>query len=645
MAASSCWYPDDSVIASARLGSMMRRLAVADFDALYDVSIGDAASYWSAVADDLGWHWRTPWREFRRDPRGAPFAEFFVGAELNWVDNVLAQARSNLRRDSIAIVGENEEGEIREVTYGALTRMTMRAAGGLRACGIGVGDRVGLMLPQGIEAAVALMALSVLGAIVVPLFSGFGADAVSDRLVACDAKGLIVAGAFSRRGRKMDTADLVAACRSRVPTLDTVVVVDNGGDQTRQEACAWGSLFDAEPVDAPVSVAANHPFMVLFTSGTTGKPKGTVHTHAGFPLKVMHDAAYLFDLREGERWFWPSDMGWVVGPLTTIAALSLGATLVCYDGAPDVPDWRRIPDLLARHAVTHFGASPTLIRAMAAASVRPVDAASLRILISAGEVFDAEHFDWFFRTFGHGRLPIINYTGGTEASGALLSNVVLRPITPSGFNAVSPGIEAAVIDEKGEQIAGQVGELALRGPFIGMTHSFWRDDERYLESYWRQHAGLWTHGDLAIHDHDGQMYLLGRSDDTLKIAGKRLGPAEVEAAVLDRGVAVKEVAAVGVPDPVKGQQLVLCVVPLAGYAIDTLANDIADHVANALGKAFRPQHVLFVDALPRTRNAKVMRRVIRQILGGLPPGDLSSLENPDAVAALHALRERIAASR
>lgn len=636
-----CWMPDARTRSTARLNSLMARLGVPDYDALLALSVEDPESYWSAVIDDLGWRWRTPWRTFHQATRGPQFAEHFVGAELNWVDNALAHASAADRGDWIALASETEDGATRHATYRDLAGMVLRAASGLQARGVGMGDRVGLMLPQGVEAVVALLALSAIGAIVVPLFTGFGEDAVSDRLSICGAKAWIISSRFTRRGRSVYTDGLIEACMGKVLSLQTVIVVDGRNGAAAPGRVAWEDLLDAEPIAQPVPVPANHPFMVLFTSGTTGRPKGTVHTHAGFPIKVLHDAAYLFDLRPRERWFWPSDMGWVVGPLTIVSALCIGATLACYDGAPDVPDWQRIPGFIKRHRISHFGASPTLIRALAAASVKPGDLDTLRVLISAGEVLDAEHFDWFFKVFGAGRLPIINYTGGTEVSGALLSNVVLRPIKPSGFNSVSPGIHAAVIDDAAAEVAGQVGELALKAPFIGMTQSFWQEDERYLDSYWRQHPGLWVHGDLAVKDPDGHFFLLGRSDDTLKIAGKRLGPAEVEAVVLDGGMPVKEVAAVGLPDAMKGQQLVLCVVLLAKGEDETLKREIQNKVASALGKPFRPGYVLFVDELPKTRNLKVMRRVIRQVLCGMPAGDLSSLENPGSVQALERLRGRL----
>jgi acetyl-CoA synthetase len=347
-----------------------------------------------------------------------------------------------------------------------------------------------------------------------------------------------------------------------------------------------------------------------------------------------------FDIAPDDRFCWPADMGWVAGPLVLCGALMRGATLVTYDGAPDVPDWGRMAGLIARHRVTHHGASPTLIRSLAAHAPRALaaDRSSLRLLVTAGEGIDPGHFLWYQDRFGEGRCPVINYTGGTEVSGGLLGNVPVLPIVPAGFNAVSPGIRVEVLDEAGRPVRDQVGELAVLAPFVGMTRAFWQDRERYLETYWSRFPGIWVHGDLALRrGSDGVFFLRGRSDDTLKIAGKRLGPAEVEEVLLELpGIA--EAAAIGVEDAAKGQRLVVFLVP-AQEAPPNLAASVAPHVEKRLGRAFRPATVHVVAELPKTRSLKIMRRVIRNLYAGQAPGDLSALDNPSALAPLRALAE------
>jgi acetyl-CoA synthetase len=348
---------------------------------------------------------------------------------------------------------------------------------------------------------------------------------------------------------------------------------------------------------------ANDPFMVIFTSGTTGKPKGAVHTHGGFPLKIAHDALVHFDVDSEAVFCWPADMGWIAGSLVLSTALLRGATLVCYDGAPDFPDWSRLSRIVERHGVTHLGSAPTLIRGLAnhEAEALAGDRSTLRLLITAGEAIDREHFSWFRGVFGEGRVPLINYTGGTEVSGGLLSSVLVRPIAAGAFNTVSPGVDAFVSDGAGGRLVDQPGELAIGAPFVGMTQSFWQDDERYLASYWERVPGTWVHGDLAIQRESGDFLMLGRSDDTIKVAGKRLGPGEVEDVLISLPE-IADVAVIGVPDPLKGQHVVVFAVMAADWDGDeeALRAEVRRRIDASLGKAFRPGELHIVGDLPKT---------------------------------------------
>jgi acetyl-CoA synthetase len=478
------------------------------------------------------------------------------------------------------------------------------------------------------EAAVSLLAVAALGAIAVPLFSGFGVEAIASRLRDSSASVLIASGGFHRRGRLIDNAATIARVRDVVVLSSVVVKRADGLVATVPESVDWQSVADCPDSVAEVAMDSNDPFMIIYTSGTTGRPKGTVHTHGGFPLKIAHDAAVFFDLAPGDVWFWPCDMGWVAGPMTLASALIRKTTLVMYDGAPDFPDWRRIGQIVESTRATHLGASPTLIRGLASneKALLAADRSTVRILITAGEVIDADHFRWYSRAFGDA--PVINFTGGTEVTGGLLSNVVARPIVPGGFNTVSPAIEIDVVDVSGRPVVDQVGELAIRKPFPGMTQSFWGDDARYLETYWNKVEGLWIHGDLAMKRSDGAFFLLGRSDDTLKIAGKRVGPAEVEEIVAGYQ-AIAEVAAIGIEDAKKGERLVVFVTGRGGQRPDEgqLSVAIAGLLEKELGKAFRPSRVHVVGAMPKTKSGKVMRRLIRNWYTGTPAGDLSGLED------------------
>lgn len=627
------WLPSADYVERAELTALCRQIGADDYRTLYRHSIARPDDYWQTVLRHLAVHWSRPYGTYVDLSVGLPFPRWFVGGRLNWVSTFLARAAAPHLSDQPAVVSEREDGSTSTTTYAELALAVRKFAAGLLSLGLSRGDRIGLLMPMGLEAVVSFLAISYIGAITVPLFTGFGTDAVVARLSIAGARGLIAPAGFTRRGRRIGLGPLLREVVMCLPQLDCLLLDDDGGDSELPAHANWDAIAAHEP-DRPIEILdPNDPFMIVFTSGTTGAPKGTVHTHGGFPLKIVHDAAVHFDLRERDVWLWPADMGWVVGPITTIGALMRGATLVCYDGAPDASGWDRHFRLVDRHRVTHYGASPTLIRALASNSEnRPRELASLRVLITAGEVIDPEHFIWFSQAFGGGRCPVINYTGGTEVSGALLANVVVGPIFPSGFNAVSPAIELDVLGEDGRPITDQVGELVIRKPFVGMTLPFWRDHERYLETYWSRWPDLWVHGDLALRRKDGVFFLLGRSDDTLKIAGKRLGPAEVEAIVLEHPDAA-EAAAIGIADAVKGQKLVLFVVA-ANAAAPRLEVELARRVEERLGKPFRPDRVHVVAQLPRTRNAKVMRRVLRRVYLGEEPGDISALENPAALEAI-----------
>jgi len=630
------WVANADQIETANVTALARMLGASDFDELYAISVDDPRRYWDAVNAFCRIVWSRPYTDYADFSDGIEFPKWFIGGELNWVDTVLQWAEDPATAKATAITAEREDGSVRSITYADLRDQTRAVAAGLKRMGVARGDRVGLLIENGIEAVVSILAVSHLGAIIAPLFSGFGADAIVSRLDSCAAKGLIISRGFSRRGRFIDTVATAVAARERLPSLEFVVV--SGADEVADLPPGFSRWADilGDPAEAATAerMSPDDPFMVIYTSGTTGKPKGAVHIHGGFPLKIAIDAAINFNVKPGDVYCWPADVGWIAGSLVIASAILRGATLVCYDGAPNFPDWSRMSRLIERHRVTHFGSSPTLIRGMAAneAEATAGDMSTVELLITAGETISAEHFLWYQRAFGRGEVPVINYTGGTEVSGGLLSNVLVKPIVPSGFNAVTPGLKADVVDPSGKPVRNAIGELAVLGPFVGMTQSFWQDRERYLDSYWRTIPGIWVHGDLSMRNDDGVFFLLGRSDDTIKVAGKRVGPAEIEhlVAVLPE---VDEAAVIGVEDAQKGQALVLFVVLAAGADPnpDEIRQRLTQRIGDALGKPFAPKEVHVVSELPKTRSQKIMRRVIRSVYSGGPAGDLTSLVNPHAI--------------
>ncbi|MGU3492965.1 AMP-binding protein [Xanthobacteraceae bacterium A53D] len=628
------WHPRADDVRNANVSALARQLDLPDYDALHRFSVAHPDAYWRAVVSFCRIAWRKDFDTYLDASGGKAFPRWFAGGELNWTDTVFAWGADPQLAGRKAIVAEREDGSVTTVDYAELESRVRRFAAGLRAIGVKRGERVGLLMETGVEATISLMALSYIGAIVVPLFSGFGADAILSRLESSGARGIIGTRGFRRRGRLVDASAVIAEVMQRLPAIDLLVMKrSEAGDAIPDGAHDWEAIAaTVDPGGRAEPMSPDDPFMVIFTSGTTGKPKGAVHTHGSFPLKIAHDSAVHFDVNPGDVFCWPADMGWIAGTLVISCALLRGATLVCYDGAPDFPDWSRMSRLIERHRVTHYGSAPTLIRGLEAnrAEAMKGDVSSVRLLITAGEGIDPEHFLAHQRAFGRGECPMINYTGGTEVSGALLSSVIVKPIAAAGFNTGSPGVEVDVVGPDGASLAEGVGELAVRQPFVGMTQSFWRDDARYLESYWSAVPDLWIHGDLAVRDGHGGFFMRGRSDDTIKVAGKRLGPAEVEEVLLELD-AVNEAAAIGVDDPVKGQKLVVFLVAAADAQKGTLPDVVTRQVEARLGKPFRPANVHIVPELPKTRSSKVMRRLIRSVYCGLPMGDLSSLDNPSAL--------------
>ena len=639
------WEPNPQWIADSNLQAFMDRHGIASYDDLLQRSISDLDWFWRAVLDDLDIRFYAPYTQVVDLSRGVEFPRWCVDAKLNIVHNCLDKWQGTEREAQVALRYEGEEGQVRTLTYGELHREVCRCANALRALGLGKGDAIGLYMPMIPEIAIALLAIVKIGGIVLPLFSGYGPSAIVTRLNDAAARAVFTADGFFRRGRAVAMKPTLDQALAEVPTVRHVIVARRAGLEvpwTQGRDHWWHELIPGQPDTGETEPTdAEDVLMVIYTSGTTGRPKGAVHTHCGFPVKGAQDMRQPMDLKPGQVMYWMTDMGWMMGPWLVFGTLLNGATMLLYDGAPDYPGVDRVWALCARHGVHILGLSPVLVRALRPHGVAPIrdhDLSCLRAVGSTGSPWDPESWMWLFEHVLEGRKPILNYTGGTEISGGILCGNFFRPLRPAAFSGPIPGMAADVVDEQGRSVRGAVGELVVRGPWIGMTRGFWRDPERYLETYWNRFPGIWVHGDFAAVDRDGLWYLLGRSDDTIKVAGKRLGPAEVES-IVNAHPDVTESAAIGVPHPVKDNEVVVFVVLRPGVAAsEALRRALEEQVAARLGKPLRPREVKFVRALPKTRNAKVMRRVIRAAYLGEPLGDVSSLEDPGTVDAIREAR-------
>jgi acetyl-CoA synthetase len=667
--------PDEAFAESTNVRQFMREYGIDDHESLIERTTtdvpGEPASgvewFWDEIVDYLGIEFDEPYEQVRDDTDGPQFSEWYPGGRLNVAHNVVERHAEGDSANQVACLWEGEPGDERKLTFRELSNQTARVANYLESVGIGRGDTVGLYMPMVPEVISILYGCFAVGAIAVPIFSGFGREATATRIADSECSVLFTADGFYRRGSEVTlkgTADEAIADTGHV---EHTVVYDrlghtpagddsgepddpseaDGGtdtgtvpwtDRDVQWATAVGEQSRAYE---PKSLPADQECLLLYSSGTTGEPKGIVHTHAGVQVQCAKEIHFGFDQKPGDRFFWVSDVGWMMGPWTLIGNHTFGGTIFMYEGAPDHPQPDRFWEMIDRHELTQFGISPTAIRALREHGDEWVDGhdlSSLRILGSTGEPWDPESWEWFYETVGGGECPIVNISGGTEICGCFLMPMPDQPLKPCTLGSPGLGMDIDIVDDAGESIAdtGERGFLVARDSCPSTTKSLWSGDERYLEEYWSTWEGLWDHGDWAQKDDDGFWFLHGRADDALNVAGRKVGPAEIESVLIDHPD-VNRAAAVGVPDDTTGTAVVTYVVTEEGVTgDDDLREELTALVGEEHGKPFRPREVLFVDEFPKTQSGKIIRRAIASVYAGEDPGDLSSMENP---AALEAVRE------
>ncbi len=618
------WRPDEPTLRHANATRLVERAGVADYAELVRRSVEDPDWFWPLVVDDLGLEFERPWTRVLDDSAGPAWTTWFVDGTVSIAHNC-AHRWAATDPERLAAIGLGEDGSRRELTFAELSRDVTRLAERLVSLGVGAGDRVAIFLPMSPDVAVASHAIAHIGAVQVPIFSGFAAPAVAQRLQASEAKVAITQVESSRRGRPVPMLAILEDALRESPSVEHVVLAPF-------ELDGFPGTLPAAQVDSET------PYLLTYTSGTTGTPKGVVHVQGGFLVSIAREVAYQADVHPGDVVHFATDMGWIMGPWTVVGVGAVGATIVFAEGAPDWPTPARLWQTVEQERVTSLGLSPTLARALLPHGAPANDLSSLRTFVTTGEPWNPEPYRWLFEDVGRSRVPILNCTGGTEVGACFLSPTLLAPIKACSVGGPALGMAMDIVDESGRSLvgSGEVGELVCRRPFPGMTRGFWRDPERFLETYWSRIPGVWVHGDWASADADGFWFLHGRSDDTLNIAGKRIGPAELESAAVGHP-AVREAAAIGVPHEVKGETswIFCCLLP-GEEPSNELAADVAARVAAELGKAFKPERIVFVDALPKTRSAKIVRRALRAKVLGTDLGDLSSVENPEALDAIEA---------
>jgi acetyl-CoA synthetase len=639
------WWPSPEVKDKANLTAFIQNCGVADYDSLVSWSEENPEEFHKKLFDFIDLRFFKYPDQILDESMGPAFAKWCNGGTTNVALNCLDKWKNTPTDSKIAIDWEGEDGTLKQFTYSEVRTQTNRLAAGLRNLGLGAGDVIAMYLPNVPEAAITLLAVAKIGGIVLPMFSGFGGDAILARLNDSGAKAIVTVDGSPRRGRAIGAKAVIDEVASQAPALRHVIVAKHWEaphDWIEGRDHWWDDLTGDVPDEVETErVEADSPFLLIYTSGTTGKPKGVLHSHCGFPAKLALDLSICMDFKPDDRLMWMSDMGWLVGPILVYGGLQLGGTVVLIEGAPNYPEADRYWRLIADHKVSWLGIAPTIVRTLMANGPEQLtrhDLSSLRIFASTGEAWDEPSWLWLFNAVGKGKLPILNYSGGTEVGG-IVATTVVHPLKPCAFSGPVPGVGADVVDEFGKSVdPGEVGELVMRRPSIGLTRGLWNDRDRYLETYWNVIPEIWVHGDFASKASDGTWMVHGRSDDTLKIAGKRTGPAEIEALLMGTQKLV-EAAAIGIPHAVKGTAIVCaCQARTNVSADDALKEELAEVVAKGLGKPFRPSEIIFVSDLPKTRNMKIMRRVVRAAYLGTETGDLSSLINPESVEELRRLR-------
>ncbi len=601
------WEPTREFVESTNVWRFLRRLGFEDREAFLRFSREDPEHFWDEMMREMRVEWFTPYREVMDLTAGPEWARWFPGGRLNIAHNCLDRWAGSER---IACIWEAENGATGTVRFSELQKQANRVANGLRALGLEPGDRAALCMPMVPEILAILYGCFKAGVAVVPIFAGFGAGAIASRLEDSGARVLFTADHLERRGRRLPLA-------AKMPRrVEHTILVD-------------GPLFPDQPAEAPTAALDSEArALLLYTSGTTGRPKGTVHTHAGCLAQMGKEIWLAFDHRDPDRFFWLSDIGWMMGPWSILGNHLFGGTIFLYDGAPDYPAPTRLWEMIERHGITTFGVSPTAIRmlARAGAELPPMD--SLRLLGSTGEPWDEAAWMWFFERVGRRRCPIINISGGTEIVGCFLLPLPIQGLKPCSLGGPGPGMATECVDENGAPVRGRKGYLVCTRPAPSMTRGIWGDPERYLETYWSRFPGMWYHGDWASVDEDGHWFLHGRADESMNVAGRKVGPAEVEEAMMQHA-GVAEAAVIGVPDELKGEAIVGYAVPKAGASVDPAA--VCATVVDLLGPTFRPREILVVRELPKTQSGKIVRRLIRRKYLGETLDELSTVANPWAL--------------
>jgi len=628
------WEAPDSIKNKSKLTQFLKHCNVSNYDNLEKKSFSDPGWLWDNVIKFSNLKFYKPYKKILDETKGPPWSKWCVGGTTNIVLNCVDRHKDKDFFKETFIYSEREDGREISITYEEFDKQISKVGNSLKINGFKKGDVIALYMPQFIETYIAYFAILKIGCVVLPLFSGYGSKAVIERLNIAKAKGIFTVEKTFRKGKEIRMFDLVKSDLDQVQSLNKIFLL---GKDTGKKIFNWENFNNVSEKLNTEEMNSEDPAIIHFTSGTTGKPKGCVYTHVGLVSKMSFDEGVLADFKQNDIHLCMADMGWMVGSKSATIASLHGAKMVIAEGVPDFPDEVRFWKLIEKYKVSWTELSPALIRAQMIKDkklFKDLNLNSLRIVCTGGEPWTEKPWKWLFEFIGKSKVPIMNSAGGTEVSGSILHCCLHRPFKVGSFNAPIPGMSADILTLDGKKVStDEMGELVMRKSSIGLTKSLWNDDDRYIKNYWSIIKDFWVHGDLASKDKDGHWFLHGRSDDTIKVSGKRIGPSELESVIVKSGKA-KEVAAVGIPDENKGSKIILSIVLLENS--EEKESYFENLVINDLGKSFKPDKIIFVKDLPKTRNMKIMRRVIKSCLAKEDPGDISTLLNPESVEEIRA---------
>ncbi len=616
------YNPPEELIRETNIFRFASSQGISDLDQLYSKADSDPEWFWDALVGELGIKFSSPYSKVSDNSAGKERTVWYKDGRINAVDTCIIK-HSN--RSNPAVSYERENGEKGTISFAELEDRTSRMAKALLDLGVSKGDRVGIYMPLNPECVIALYSIMRIGAVAVPIFSGYGLEAVSTRIHDAGTSVVFVSGYYERKGKPIRMVETLRG-------LAGITMIVHRAEKLQEGEYDFDALLKSDRFEGCEDTASEDPAIMLYTSGTTGKPKGTIHVHGGAFVNIVKEVSFYMDMKKSDVLYWITDIGWMMGPWAIMGANAAGGTIFVYDGAVDYPDQKRIWNMISDHGITLLGLSPTFVRTMKHNGMDE-RMKGVRVFGSTGEPWDDDSWMWLFERYGGSETPIANISGGTDIIGCFLASTPAIPLSPRCLYR-GLGMNVSVFDDNGDEVYDRIGYLVAKEHCPSMTRGIWKNDGKYMSTYWSTFPGVWNHGDWAMMDRKGYFYLFGRSDDVMKIAGKRVGPSEVEN-VVARIPGVSECAVVGIPDRIKGEAVAVF---YTGENRSTIKNEIEREVTTSLGKSFKPVTV-HVHSLPKTKNGKIMRRVLRSAFLGKNAGDVSGLEDPNIIAILRTIGE------